>query len=153
MSPPHTEDCNAELVSWLQESDRKKQMVQDKGFASFLKRVQTLPGIYSPPCKKEVDRVYVRRGDKGRENAKKWVNEVKAEGLKVSIAGDIVSSGDLSILAITGYATMERYASEREFSRQCPLVIEEKVLAAVKFNTKNHTGDNILQLTRDELKK
>ena len=153
MSPPHTEDCNAELVSWLQQSDRKKQMVQDKGFASFLKRVQTLPGIYSPPCKKEVDRAYVRRGDKGRENAKKWVNEVKAEGLKVSIAGDIVSSGDLSILAITGYATMERYSSEREFSRQCPLVIEEKVLAAVKFNTMNHTGDNILQLTRDELQK
>ena len=33
------------------------------------------------------------------------------------------------------------------------MVIEEKVLAAVKFNTKNHTGDNILQLTRDELQK
>ena len=66
MSPTHTEDCNAELVSWLQCSDRKKQMVQDKGFASFLKRVQTLPGIYSPPCKKEVDRAYTRRGEKGR---------------------------------------------------------------------------------------
>ena len=102
MSPPHTEDCNAELVSWLQQSDRKKQMVQDKGFASFLKRVQTLPGIYSPPCKKEVDRAYVRRGEKGRENARQWVTEVKASGLKVSIAGHIVSSGDLGILAITG---------------------------------------------------
>ena len=77
---------------------------------------------------------------------------MKAEGLKVSIAGDIVSSRDLSILAITGYATMEGFGSERKFCRQCPLVIEEKVLAAVKFNTMNHTGDNILQLTRDELK-
>jgi len=155
MSPTHTEDCNAELVAWMQQSDRKKQMVQDKGFASFLKRFQTLPCIYSPPCKKEVDRAYVRRGEKGRENARQWATEVKAQGLKVSIAGDIVSSGDLGHCQHLGHhrlRTMERFGSEREFCRQCTLVIEEKVLAAVKFNSQSHAGDNILQTTRDELK-
>ena len=61
----------------------------------------------------------------------------KAQGRKVSIAGDVWGDGDMSILAICGYAILENDdTQEKEF--------EEEVLAVVEFSKMKHTGTCLL---------
>ena len=70
MASVHVDECNAEFVAWMQESDRPKALAYDAGFARFLAKVQRYPGIYEAPSKQEVSRGYMRRGEKGRQHAK-----------------------------------------------------------------------------------
>ena len=149
MADVHKQDCDAELVAWFQESDRKREMCTDAGFARFVKKVQAFPGNYKLPYKTELNRAYARRGGKGRQHAKDWINEVKSQGRKVSIAGDIWADGDLSLLVILGYAILKRETKHGALFNDMRL--EEEVLAVVPFSRVRHTGDEILAATRREL--
>jgi len=137
MADVHIEECNAELVGWMQEHDRPKHMVHDDGFARFINKIQSYPGMYEAPSKQEVNRGYIRRGEKGRMHAKEWLVRCKAQGRKVSIAGDIWQDGDISILAICGYAVLEEEGAGED---ETEMEYEEEVLAVVEFDKLKHTG-------------
>ena len=145
MAQAHRQDVDAELVQWLQDHDRKREMVTDAGFAAFVRKVQLHPGTYKLPCRKELTRAYARRGAKGRAYASDWITLVKSQGRKISIAGDIWSDGNISLLVILGYAIVAK--EEPHQAKR----IEECVLAVVSFSQVRHTGDEILQATRKEL--
>ena len=143
MAQKHKDECHAELAKWFLQSDRVKRMVEDEGFATFLKKVQMFPGMYDLPGEDELSRQYKRRGAMGQEQATHWIKKCKAADIKPSIAGDIWSQGDKSILAILGYAI---------FNQDGKWDMEEIVLGVVRFNNKRHTGANIQADTEKALR-
>ena len=112
--------------------------------AEFVKKVQLLPGLYELPSEEELAKCYKRRGVLGITTAKDWVSKCKAVGRKPSIAGDIWGQGDISILAIIGYAIFDHGGDEG-------WVMEEVVLGVVKFSKLKHTGAHILDETQKAL--
>ena len=76
-------------------------------------------------------RAQKRQGTKGQQVAKEWVLRAKSEGRKISIAGDIWTDGEISILAVMGYIIFDGWI----WSRQ--------VLAVVEFSKIRHTGSHV----------
>jgi len=128
MSKALLHDCHNELAQWFLDSDRCKNMKNDKGFRAFIQKIQVLPGLYELPSDEEFTRTYCRLGEKGRVRAQEWYGLCQAEGRKISIAGDIWTDGSMSILAIVGYVIRDGWVWSR-----C-------VLAVIDFSTVRHTG-------------
>ena len=145
MCKTNVEECNMELVKWFMQNDRAKHMVCDAGFAEFIQKIQLLPGLYKPPSEEELAMCYKRRAVLGEKKAAKWIQKCKAHGRKPSISGDIWGQGDISILAIVGYAIFDNGDAGWE--------MEEVVLGVIKFSHLKHTGAHVLSETQKALVK
>lgn len=140
MAAVHREECDLELIQWFMDHDRCNHMAQDEGFGHFVEKIQKLPGLYQPPDQQALARGQKRQATKGQQVAKEWVLRAKSEGRKISIAGDIWTDGEISILAVMGYIIFDGWI----WSRQ--------VLAVVEFSKIRHTGSHIKKQTSDSLK-
>ena len=140
MAAVHREECDLELIQWFMDHDRCNHMAQDEGFGYFVEKIQKLPGLYQPPDQQALARAQKRQATKGQQVAKEWVLRAKSEGRKISIAGDIWTDGEISILAVMGYIILDGWI----WSRQ--------VLAVVEFSKIRHTGSHIKKQTSDSLK-
>ena len=107
MADGHRDECDSELVQWIMDHGRPRNMVQDLGLDCLIRKVQVLPGLYLPPDDARLVRGCARQGGKGVDAAKDWVMKAKAEGRKISIAGDIWTDGALSFLAVVGYIILD----------------------------------------------
>ena len=140
MATVHRDDCDNEIVQWIMDHDRPKNLIQDLGLDHVIHKIQVLPGLYNLPDEQRLTRGCARQGGKGVDAAKKWVLKAKAEGRRISVAGDIWTDGDMSFLAVVGYIIHDGWV----WSRQ--------VLAVAEFSKVNHTGSQIKKETFNALK-
>ena len=140
MAAVHRDDCDAEVVQWIMDHDRPRNMMQDVGLHHVMRKVQVLPGLYTLPDDQRLVRGCARQGGRGVDAAREWILKSKAEGRRISIAGDIWTDGDLSFLAIVGYVIFDGWI----WSRQ--------VLAVVEFSKVKHTASQIKKQTIAALK-
>lgn len=135
-----SDDVDNELVQWLMESDRPRNCANDDGLAALVKKVQVLPGMYELPSEDKLDKAYKRQGQRGRDRAREWYLQARAEGRKITIAGDIWTDGDMSLLAIVGYVIRDGWTWSK-----C-------VIAVVEFSTNRHTAIQIKSATAASLR-
>ena len=140
MASVHRDECNIEMARWLLDHDRPRAVAQDEGLHALLRKIQLLPGMYEPPDDQELARSYRRQGILGEDAARSWVVRVQAEGRKISIAGDIWTDGELSMLAIVGYVILDGF------------IWSKQVLAVVEFSKLKHTACQIQKKTIEALK-
>ena len=140
MADVHRDECDLEVTQWLMDNDRPRAVAGDEGLHHLIKKVQVLPGLYQMPNDHNLVRAFKRQGSKGEDVAREWIKKAKFEGRKISVAGDIRTDGDLSILLVMGYVIFDGFI----WSRQ--------VLAVVEFSKLSHTGLQIKRTTYKALK-
>ena len=140
MADVHRDECNIEMAKWLLDHDRPRAVAQDQGLHDLLRKVQLLPWMYEPPDDQALARAYRRQGALGEDAARSWVLQAKAEGRKISVAGDIWTDGEVSLLAILGYIILDGW------------IWSKRVLAVVEFSKMKHTASHIKKETLEALK-
>ena len=140
MADVHQNDCDAEVVQWMMDHDRPRNMLQDLGLEHVIRKVQVLPGLYHLPNDRRLVRGCARQGARGVDSAKEWVLKAKAEGRRIGVAGDIWTDGAMSFLAVLGYIIHDGWS----WSRQ--------VLAVIEFSKIKHTASKIKKSTLAGLK-
>ena len=140
MTASNRDTCDRVRILWVMKSGRVVNMLQDEGYRCLLVTAPNLPGLYLPSSAHNVqDKWRVRIATEGLDHAKHFVLKLREDGIKVTIAGDIYGTANLSVLGLTGCGITSEW------------VMKKVILGVVPFEKRRHTGGNIQSVTNQAL--
>ena len=60
MSHSRSDDIDADVVQWLMDHDRVRNMLEDDGLGRVIKKIQGMPGLYEIPGRVKLNKAYKR---------------------------------------------------------------------------------------------
>ena len=132
----HHNACR-KLAFWLAKRKRPLSIVEDEEFRDFTSAISM--GKFSSTSRREMDKQMLEMGGAVLHNHREAVAQMKKTGVKPSMAADIWSDTDVSLLATTLYFIDENWA------------MQEWLVGCTGFAKERHNADNISAAVEKQL--